>query len=85
MRFFFIALLIAIFLTTTYGVKPSQKKVLVTYDSETPDSEVERAIDALREAGGVVEHKFGSSTDVTSPSIWLTGFSFDQRVCSYGH
>jgi hypothetical protein len=57
MRFFLISLLLAFFLATALAVK-SQKAVLITYPEDTPQSEVEKAIKALKGAGGVVTHEF---------------------------
>lgn len=61
MRFFLVTLLAALFLVSAYAVK-QQKAVLITYPEDTPASEVDKAIDVLKEAGGVVTHEYSTST-----------------------
>ena len=57
MRFHLFALLVALLIACAYAVK-TQKAVMITYDENTPDSEVDKAMDALRGAGGVITHEF---------------------------
>jgi hypothetical protein len=59
MRFLLFSLLIAVLFATVYAVQ-SQKAVLITYPSDTPASEVDKAIAALKGAGGVVTHEFST-------------------------
>jgi hypothetical protein len=64
MRLFLFSLLIAILLATVYAVQ-SQKAVLITYPSNTPASEVDKAIAALKGAGGIVTHEFSAFLRLT--------------------
>lgn len=57
MRFYLLTLLLALFIATALAIK-SQKAVLITYPADTPDSEVDKAIETLKNAGGMVTHEF---------------------------
>lgn len=59
MRFFLVSLLLAFFVAVTYAVK-SQKAVLITYPQDTPSSEVDKAIEAVKGAGGMITHEFST-------------------------
>lgn len=62
MRLFLLTLFLAFILATAYAVRESQKAVLITYPSGTPQSEVDKAIDAVKSAGGIITHEFGELT-----------------------
>ena len=44
--------------TTALAVVVPQKAVIVSYPDETPDSVVNQAMDAIREAGGMITHEY---------------------------
>jgi Mrp family chromosome partitioning ATPase len=69
MRFVLLSLLVALFIASVYAVKQQQKAVLVTYPDDTPDHEMDKAINALKEAGGIVTHEY--STQVTATAFGL--------------
>jgi ABC-type branched-subunit amino acid transport system substrate-binding protein len=58
MRFLLLSLFVALFFASAYAVKQQQKAVIITYDQDTPDHEVNKAIEALKEAGGVITHEY---------------------------
>ena len=57
MRFFLLSLLVAL-LAAYVSAVVSQRPVLVTYEANTPQSLIDKAMDAIRNAGGVVTHEF---------------------------
>ncbi|KAH0538367.1 hypothetical protein FGG08_005016 [Glutinoglossum americanum] len=40
------------------GITPPQKSVIVSFDSDTPDSIIQQAKDAITAAGGVITHEY---------------------------
>ena len=66
MRLFLLTLFLAFFLATASAVKESQKAVLITYPSDTPQSEVDKAIAAVKATGGIITHEFGELTILES-------------------
>jgi Mrp family chromosome partitioning ATPase len=44
--------------TATLGVNVPQKAVIVSYPDETPDSVVNQAMDAIKDAGGMITHEY---------------------------
>ena len=74
MRFFIFTLLVALFFVATHAVK-QQKAVIITYPEDTPDHEVDKAIDVLKEAGGVVTHEYSKSPRVRPARIYTHRFA----------
>ena len=58
MRFFLLTILMAFFLASAYAVKTQQKAVLIGYPEDTPQSEVDKGIEAIKNAGGIITHEF---------------------------
>jgi len=56
MRCSFIALLFALF-AAVLAIAP-QKAVIITYPDDTPSSVINKAMDVIRDAGGVVTHEY---------------------------
>jgi Mrp family chromosome partitioning ATPase len=44
--------------TAALAATVPQKAVIVSYPDETPDSVVNQAMDAIREAGGMITHEY---------------------------
>lgn len=57
MRFFLLALLMAL-VAIVSAVKEEQKPVLITFPDNTPPHEINRAMDVIREAGGMITHEY---------------------------
>lgn len=68
MRFFLVTLLFALFCASAWAVKPSQKAVIITYPEDTPPHEVDNAIKALEEAGGIVTHEYSMLPAISNGS-----------------
>lgn len=46
------------FVAACTAVIKQQQQVLITYPADCPQSEIDKAMDVLREAGGVISHEF---------------------------
>ncbi|KAF1353354.1 hypothetical protein BDV97DRAFT_346367 [Delphinella strobiligena] len=57
MKFTIHLLLIALFVVFAYASAPL-KQVIVSYPNDTPDSVLEKAKAAIKEAGGVITHEY---------------------------
>lgn len=57
MKFYILSLLLALLAITVTAVAP-QKAIIVTYPKHTPDSVVQDAMKAIKEAGGVITHEY---------------------------
>ena len=45
-------------LTTVMAANLPQKAVIVSYPSDTPDSVIDQAKDAIKQAGGMITHEY---------------------------
>ena len=68
MRFLLLSLLVALLAICASAVV-SQRPVLVTYESNTPQSVIDKAMDAIRNAGGMVTHEFSIKQTVSINGI----------------
>ena len=59
MRFFLLSLLVAL-LAICVSAAVQQKPVMVTFPSDTPQSVIDNAMDAIKSAGGMVTHEFSA-------------------------
>ncbi|THX43460.1 hypothetical protein D6C84_04565 [Aureobasidium pullulans] len=57
MKFTIHLLLIALLVALAYAAT-EQKQVIVSYPKDTPYSVIEHAMDAIKEAGGVITHEY---------------------------
>jgi Mrp family chromosome partitioning ATPase len=56
MKFAIISVLALV--TATLGANVPQKAVIVSYPDETPDSVINQAMDAIKDAGGMITHEY---------------------------
>lgn len=61
MRFNIVTLILALFFTCALAVVKNQKPIIVSYPEDTPQSVVDEAIEALKQAGGVLTHEYSTS------------------------
>ena len=52
------SVLLALLLVSVLAQTSPQKAVMVSYKQETPNSVLEQAKEAIRQAGGVITHEF---------------------------
>ncbi|KAJ9618485.1 hypothetical protein H2203_009082 [Taxawa tesnikishii (nom. ined.)] len=57
MKFYLHILFVVLLAAFAYAAAP-QKQVVVSYPNDTPDSVVEQAKAAVREAGGIITHEY---------------------------
>ena len=60
MKFYILSLLLALLAITVSAIAP-QKAIIITYPKHTPDSVVQDAMKAIKEAGGVITHEYSKS------------------------
>ncbi|KAI9711215.1 MAG: hypothetical protein M1820_002202 [Bogoriella megaspora] len=58
MKWAFCTILLAILVACALAQTSSQKAVMVTYESDTPDSVIDKAKEAIEQAGGEITHTF---------------------------
>lgn len=61
MKLAIFAVFLALFLATALAQTSPQKAVMVTYKQDTPDSVLEQAKEAIRQAGGIITHEFSKT------------------------
>jgi len=44
--------------TVALGARMPQKAVIISYPDDTPDSVIQQAMDAIRDAGGMITHEY---------------------------
>jgi len=77
---FFLALLVAFAMAAA-----PQKAIVVTFeDPSTPQSTVDAAMQAVRDAGGVITHEYSMAIVRGWGSMWLTNGRSLQRFRSEG-
>ena len=57
MKLYIFSLLLALLAITVSAIAP-QKAIIITYPEHTPDSVVQDAMNAIKEAGGVITHEY---------------------------
>ena len=65
------------------AVKQPQKSVIVSYPNDTPDSVVQQAMGAIKDAGGMITHEYKliKCIGLIIFAAWLT---YSQRICGKG-
>jgi hypothetical protein len=66
MRFFIFNILFAMVFACAYAVN-TQKPVIITFPENTPQGVIDKAMDTLRQAGGIVTHEYSMSFSFVSP------------------
>ncbi|KAF2471288.1 uncharacterized protein BDR25DRAFT_285781 [Lindgomyces ingoldianus] len=70
MRFALFSLLLALLAAFAMAVAP-QKSVVISYPKDTPQSVVDQAMDAIREAGGQITHTYSKGFACNAPAAVL--------------
>ena len=65
MKLSIFSILLALLVTCALAQTQSQKAVMVSYKQNTPNSVLDRAKEAIRQAGGVVTHDFSKNRCVS--------------------
>ncbi|KLJ07738.1 hypothetical protein EMPG_16787 [Blastomyces silverae] len=69
MKLYIFTSLLAFVATVAFAGAGPEKAVLVSYPSDTPSSVIEDAIQAVKDAGGVVTHRFGKGFAANAPTV----------------
>jgi hypothetical protein len=77
-----IAFLLLAFIVSVLAVPPTQKPVVISYPDNTPSSVIDKAIEEIKKAGGIITHEYckepcgsvmGAATD--NQAALIKGFS----------
>ncbi|KKZ59180.1 hypothetical protein EMCG_05427 [[Emmonsia] crescens] len=58
MKLYLVTILLALLAPAVLAGTEPQKAVMVTYPKDTPNSVIEQAMQAVKDAGGTITHKF---------------------------
>ncbi|OJD20543.1 hypothetical protein ACJ73_08123 [Blastomyces percursus] len=67
--------LLAFVATTVFAGAGPEKAVMVSYPSDTPPSVIDDAMQAVKDAGGEITHKFGKGFAANAPAAALDTLS----------
>lgn len=68
MRFYLFTLIVAMLCAFAFAVSP-QKPIIVTFPQNTPQSVIDKAMDTLKQAGGIVTHEY--SKQITRAAVLI--------------
>lgn len=66
--------------TAVLGTQQPQKSVIISYPTDTPDSIVTQAMDAIKSAGGMITHEYKLIKYVHS-LLLAPCLTYVQRIC----
>ncbi|KAK6435640.1 hypothetical protein LTR95_008172 [Oleoguttula sp. CCFEE 5521] len=58
MRFYLLSLILALFGVLSFSATTPQRPIVVSYPAGTPDYVIQEAIDAIKNAGGLITHEY---------------------------
>jgi hypothetical protein len=69
MQLYLIPLFLAFTIASALTGAPAQKAVMVSYGPDVPDSVLDQAKEAVKQAGGVITHEFSTYSSLTIPQL----------------